>query len=222
MGGRDFMQVDQGTVEVIPKDLGLGDSTVPEKWLFTILNESQIVQAEPFLADHGRHPVCVVEPYSGGYSFGNLGLLDYLGGMQDLTSWFANSHIDNVRKVLNDMLVVDPSMIEMQDLKNPEPGKLIRLKRTAWGQDVRQAVQQLAVQDVTRAHINDMDTFNRISQQVAAINDNLMGIQAEGGRKTATEVRTSSESAVSRLAAQARHPIEGIRTRPPRRRATFE
>jgi len=98
------------------------------------------------------------------------------------------------------MLVVDPSMIEMQDLKNPEPGKLIRLKRAAFGQDVRAAVSQLAVQDVTKGHMTDFETLGKVKQQLSAVSENIMGIQDSGGRKTATEVRTSGEAGVSRLA----------------------
>jgi hypothetical protein len=201
---RDNIQVDQGTIEIIPRELGLGDSDAPEKWLFTILNKSQIVQAEPFDADHGMHPIAVSEPYTLGYGFGQPGMADYLGPISDLISWFFNSHMDNVRKSLNDMFVVDPSMIEMQDMKTPEPGKLIRLKRTAWGQDVRMAVAQLAVQDVTKQHIDDAWQIIELGQLLSGVSYNRLGMQEQGGRKTATEVRSSSEGSASRLAAMAR------------------
>ncbi len=129
---------------------------------------------------------------------------DYLGPLQDLISWFINSHIDNVRKSLNDMFVVDPSMVELQDLKTPEPGKLIRLKRASFGMDVRQAISQLEVRDVTAGHVGDAQEIIRLGQLMSGVTDNLLGLQAEGGRKTATEVRTSNQAAASRLAAQAR------------------
>jgi len=63
---KPFVQVDQGTVEIVPKELGLGDSEVPEKWIFSIANKTQIIQAEPFDYDHARHPVAVIEPSSFG------------------------------------------------------------------------------------------------------------------------------------------------------------
>jgi hypothetical protein len=200
-----YYQVDQGTVEIVPSELGLGDSNVPEKWLFSIGNKSQIIQAEPFDYDHGRHPVAIIEPSSFGYAFGQPGTLDFLGPIQDTLSWFINSHIHNVRTALNNMFVVDPSMVELQDLKNPGPGKIIRLKRSAYGQDVKQVLQQLQVQDVTTNHMESMQAFLRMGDTLAAVNDNLRGIQEEGGRKTATEVRTSGEAGASRLAARARY-----------------
>ncbi|TXH10400.1 MAG: hypothetical protein E6R03_15500 [Hyphomicrobiaceae bacterium] len=204
-GATDNIQIDQCSIEIVPKELGLGEETVPQKWLFSIANKTQIVQAEPLDMDHGRHPVSVIEPSSLGYAFGQPGTMDFLAPVQDTLSWFINSHIYNVRSALNNMFVVDPSMLELQDLKNPEPGKIIRLKQAAYGQDVRTALQQLQVQDVTSNHINSMEMFLRIGDSLSAVNDNLRGIQDSGGRKTATEVRTSGEAGASRLAARARY-----------------
>lgn len=203
-GVQNFVQVDQGTVEIIPAELGLGESRIPEKWLFTIVNKSQIIQAESFGADHDMHPVSCTEPYTLGYGFGNPGLTDYMGPLQDTISWLVDSHIYNVRAVLNNMLVVDPSRVEMQDLQNPEPGKLIRLKRAFYGSDVREALYQLNLADVTTGHLRDADAFATFSQFISGASSNLMGQQDTGGRKTATEVRTAGENSASRLAALAR------------------
>lgn len=199
-----FTEIHQGTVEIIPAELGLGESEIPEKWLFTILNQKQIIQAEPLALDHDRHPVVVTEPYTMGYSFGQPGMSDYLNQIQDGLSWLINSHMDNVRTALNNMFVVDPSKIEIQDLKEPGAGKLIRLKKSAYGQDVKGALQQLDVKDVTRNHIQDFQLFMSLGDAMSSITDNLRGLQAAGGRKTATEVRTAGEAGASRLAAQSR------------------
>lgn len=200
----DFVQIDQGTVNIIPSKLGLGPSDRMEKWIFTIANKAQILQAEPLDLDHGMHPVAVAEPYSLGYGFGQPGISDYLGPLQDTISWFINSHILNVRAALNNMFVVDPSMVEMQDLRNPEPGKLIRLKRSVYGQDVRTALYQFQVQDVTGNHTADMNTISRMADMLSSVTDNVRGLHDAGGRKTATEVRVSGEAGASRLAAHAR------------------
>jgi hypothetical protein len=202
---KNYIQVDQGTVDIIPRELGLGTSNKVERWLFTILNKKQIVQAEKLDNDHGMHPVVVSEPYSQGYGFGHLGLSDYLAPTQDTLSWLINSHMDNVKNVLNDMLIVNPNMIEMQDITNPGPGRLIRLKSTFPGGDVRQAVSQLNIHDVTQNHLQDFALFMRMGDVLSSVNDNIRGLQTTGGRKTATEVRTSAEAASSRLASHAQH-----------------
>lgn len=201
---KGYKQIDQGTVDLVPSEWGLGESDEVEKWLFTIGNLNQIIQAEPIEVDHGMHPVVVSEPYTMGYGFGHPGISDYLGPIQDSLSWLINSHMDNVKTVLNNMVIVDPSMVEMQDLKNPGPGKIIRLKAAARGQDVRSALYQMQVSDVTGNHPRDMELFMRLGDSLSSVNDNLRGLQSQGGRKTATEARTSAEAGASRLAAHAR------------------
>ena len=66
-----------------------------------------------------------------------------------------NSHVANVRKAINDMIIYDPYLVNSNDLKNPAPGKLIRLRRPAWGKGVKDVAQQLGVSDVTRGNIAD-------------------------------------------------------------------
>ena len=133
------------------------DEEYPVKYLFTLVNRGQIVQAEPLDYDHDKHPVSVTEPYSMGYGFGQPGIIDYMAPLQDLMSWLVNSHMDNVKTMLNNMWLVDPSRVEMQDLKQPGAGKLIRLKRAAYGSDVNSAVRQLQVGDVTSGHLRDFE-----------------------------------------------------------------
>jgi len=199
-GRTDVYETTQGTCIIIPAELGLGEEDYPVKYLFTWLNKKQIVQAEPLDYDHDKHPVIVTEPYSMGYGFGQPGILDYMAPLQDVMSWLINSHMDNVKTMLNNMWLVDPSRVEMQDLKQQGPGKLIRLKRAAYGTDVNAAVRQLTVGDVTSGHLTDFELVMRMADSLAAVNDNLRGLQDSGSRKTATEVRTSADSGASRLA----------------------
>jgi hypothetical protein len=200
----NYVQLDECTIEIIPKELGLGPEERPEKWLFTIANRSQIIRAVPFGYDHDMHPVAVTEPYGTGYGFGHAGLLDWIGPLQDVMSWLVNSHMHNVRTAINNMFLVDPSRVEMDDLLRPSAAKIIRLKRTSFGTDVRAAVQQLQVQDVTRGHMSDLQQFFQLADSMTGVSDNMRGLQADNGRKTATEVRTATEAGASRLANLAR------------------
>lgn len=196
----EFVQVDQGTVRLIPSVWGLGDGKRAEIWQFMILNKDQIVQAEPLDADHGQHPVAVIEPFGLGYGFGAPGPADYIGPIQDLISWFVNSHIQNVRSHLNNTLVIDPSKLVMSDLKQSGPGKRIRLKQSAAGLDVRTIVHQLEMKDVTSNHIGDSNVLLQLGMLILGLNETVMGQQPKGDRKTAAEVRTTAQAAVSRLA----------------------
>ena len=201
---KERTEVIQGTLILVPEEWGLSPSKKPEKWMIAVGNGTAIIQCEPFLANHNRHPVEVAEPSSLGYGFGGLGLADYLAPIQDAMSWFLNSRIDNVRVSLNNMWLVDPHRVNVADILDRGPNKVVRLKAPGFGQDIRTAVQQLPVSDVTSGHSNDIRTFMDIGDIVSAVTDNLRGIQDSGGRKTATEVRTALEAASSRLAAMAR------------------
>lgn len=195
---------DQISIMIIPDDWGLGEETYPCRVLFTIANKQQIVGFELLDYDHDAHPVVVAEPYTQGYGFGQPSIADYLGPIQDVMSWFIDSHIQNVRAVLNDSLIYDPSRIEAADLKRTGPGRLIRLKPSAIGQDVRTAISQLQIQDVTQAHMGDLQQFMRIGDTISSVNDNMRGQQQNtSGRRSATEVRMSGEAGASRLAKHA-------------------
>ncbi|OYW77698.1 MAG: hypothetical protein B7Z37_03145 [Verrucomicrobia bacterium 12-59-8] len=209
--GLSFLQRDECTCWVIPSKIidpktkrALGDGVSPELWIFTVINKKIIIRAQPFEYDHGMHPIVTVEPHSVGYGFGHPSTADYLAPIQDAASWFLNTHIYNVRSFLNNMIVYNPALIEGKDLANPKPGKLIRLKRSAMGVDIRTAIFQLQQTDVTRGHISDLENVIKMGDMLSSVNDNLRGIQDSGSRKTATEVRTSGEAGASRLAAQAR------------------
>ncbi len=200
----EFMQVDQGTIRMVPDQWDVGESKRAEIWQVTILNKDRIVQFQPLDADHGRHPVSVSEPYGTGYGFGAISPADMIGPLQDLISWMVNSHIENVRTHLNNMLVVDPSRIVMKDLKEPGPGKYIRLKQSARGTDIRAIIHQLDIKDVTQGHIRDVELVMNLGMMILAINEATMGRPEGGDRATATESRINSQAATSRLAALSR------------------
>jgi hypothetical protein len=194
----------QGTVDLCPEEWGLSDEENYEKWLFTWANDGQIIQAEPLDFDHGLHPVIVGEPYSTGYEFGSMSVTDMLGPMQEIISWMFNSHMFNVRSALNNTFLVNPQMVDMEDLKKGGPGRIIKLKPAAFGQDVKNAFYQVPVVDVTQGHVQDMQVLQRFGDLVSATNDNLRGVINSGGRKSATEIRQSGEAGASRLAGHAR------------------
>ena len=60
-------------------------------------------------------------------------------------------------------------------------------------------LSQLQVADITRSHLSDMQMFEQIVQRTLGVNDNVMGQVNTGGRKTATEVRSSTSFSVNRL-----------------------
>lgn len=184
---------------IIPSELGLGKSSRVEKWVFTIVNETIVVGCQPLGLAHNRYPFDVIPFEVEGYNVFNRSMLEVLDPLNKTLEWLFNSHFFNVRAALNNMFVVDPSRVNTRDMEQPGPGKLIRLKPAAYGQDVRTLINQFNVADVTRSNLNDAAMVEQLAQRVTGVNDNVMGSVNSGGRKTATEVRSSTTFGVNRL-----------------------
>ena len=193
-------------VQVIPKEWklpgqpGNEKGEYPEVWLFTVANESIVLRAQPLGLNHNRFPVVIASPDYDGYSITPISRMELIDGLQTTLNWLFNSHIANVRKAINDMLVVDPSLVNMADLENPAPGKLIRLRRSAWGRGVEHAIMQLGITDITRMNMQDAEQIMNLMQKASAATDATMGIQRSGGeRVTAAEYSGTTQMAISRL-----------------------
>jgi len=188
-------------INLIPKEWKLGVNEYPEKWLFGLASDEVIISAERIGHAHNMYPVAVAAPEYDGYSPTPIGRIEILYGLQHTLDWLFNSHITNVRKAINDMLIVDPFLVNINDLKDPQPGKLIRLRRPAWGKGVDKVVQQLAVNDITRANISDSAYITQWMDRISGADQSMMGSLRQGGpeRLTGAEFQGTRGSAVSRL-----------------------
>lgn len=194
-------------VTLCPKEWGLTspdsnnkDGEYPEKWLFTIANDNLVVRALPLGLNHNMYPIVTIAPDYDGYSTTPISRMEMIDGLQTALNWMFNSHVTNVRKAINDMLIVDPSLINMEDLTNPEPGKLIRMRRSAWGKGVDGAVKQLQVNDITRANMMDASAIMDMMGRTTGASDPMQGRQRNSGeRVTAAEFTGTFNSAVSRV-----------------------
>lgn len=188
-------------VNLIPKEWKLGTSEYPEKWLFALSSDEVIISASKINHAHGMFPVATAAPEFDGFSPTPIGRLEILYGLQHTLDFLFNSHVANVRKSINDMFVVDPYLININDLKDPEPGKLIRLRRPAWGRGVDKVVQQLQVNDITRNNIADSAYITQWMDKISGADQSMMGALRQGGpdRLTRSEFQGTRGSAISRL-----------------------
>lgn len=158
-----------------------------------------LLGAQPLGANHDKFPWSVIEYEPEGYSIASRGVGEILRPVNDTMDWLINSHLYSVRKALNDQFVVDPSRIEISDLENPLPGGAIRLSPGAYGTSTKEALNQLAVHDVTQSHLTDMNALLGIGQRAIGVSDQIMGQIATAGRRSATEVRTGAGFGINRL-----------------------
>jgi hypothetical protein len=188
-------------INLIPKDWKLGDSEYPEKWFFSLTADDIITSCHKANHYHGMYPAAVASPEFDGYSITPISRMEILYGLQGVLDFLFNSHVANVRKSINDMIVVDPYLVNIADLKDPEPGKLIRLRRPAWGHGVDKVVQQLVVQDITRANIADSAYITQWMDRISGADQSMQGSLRQGGpeRLTRSEFQGTRGSAISRL-----------------------
>lgn len=196
--GAGYCNITEAYVRLIPSMWKLGSSNRQEIWCFELANSEVIISARPLGLYHDRFPFAVLEGNFGSEEFAKFGMLEVIRPMTDILTWLVNSHFYNVRKILNNQLIVDPSRIVMKDLTGKD-SRIIRLRPEAYGQDVRSFVTQLQQVDITKQHMTDVNMVEGLIQRVSAVVDNVMGTPQRGGRKTATEVRDASGWSISRL-----------------------
>jgi hypothetical protein len=149
-------------------------------------------------------PVGICAPEFDGHSAVPLGRLEIVQGLQTFADFLYNSHMVNVRKAINNMFVVDPELINMNDLRSPSAGKYIRLRREAWGKGVDGAIKQLDIVDITRTHMNDMGTVTNVIERMLGTPDALQGMLTPSNDRSATEFQETRNSALGRLEKVAR------------------
>ena len=188
-------------ITLIPKEWGLGDEDTPEIWTFTVAGDEVIIQADLLDLDHGMYPVILCAPNTDGHSVLPISYLATTYGLQQVIDWLTTSRIANVRKCLNNELIVDPARVEMQDVLNPEPGKVIRLKRSSFnGEPIDSYIRQLQIQDVTVGHMNDAGVMIDLLRQANGTTDIAMGnLSAMPERPTAAGIDAAKSGALSRL-----------------------
>jgi len=186
--------------DIIPSEIGLGDGDYPETWLFAVAADRVLVQAYKLNYDHNRKPILVYAPEYDGHTTTPFSRLETLYGIQETINFFFSSHIHNVRKALNNITIVDPYMVNYDDVIDPKPGGIWRLRRAAWGRGVENAAKQFPVTDVTKNHVGDVGYMMQMVYDLLGTPDPLRGIMSTGERKSATEARGVQTGGMLRLA----------------------
>ncbi len=205
-GGTASQPTDVMTMRIwlIPKEYGLGESEYPEVWKFKVAADRVIISAEQSPYDHNKLGVVTMSPDSDGHTTLPVSILEREFPLQHGIDWLWQSHVANVRKAVNNMFVVDPSRINMNDLVNTKYGMIARTRAANWGLPVKDAIFQLPVQDVTQGHITDIGFLINIDNLVFTNTQAKGGMEKRGDRVSATEARDTRSSFLSKMEKQAK------------------
>jgi len=171
-----------------------GTGEEPIKWMVTLANDQKIIRFEPSANLHGRYGFELFEFSPDHDSFFNPGLADTIGELQNIITFFLNSHIVNVKKIIANRFIADPSKVHVEDI---ESGAMLIRTKGAQG-DIRRAVEQLAMSDVTKGHVADMGVLTQLVSLISGVNENATG-QYSTGRRSATEARNVNAGSAARL-----------------------
>lgn len=199
-----YILVTEVEIKINPAQTKIAENTVIDKDLdqevvmfVWIANDSRIIKISDTGYEHNEFLYDAAQFFNDQTRTLNFGLSEFLGPSQDVLDWLMNSRITNVRKVIQNQLVVDPRFIELQDLKDRNP--VIRLKSTASvGLALNTYVQQLAVTDVTTGHLGDMQNVTNFAEKATGISENMLG-QYSSGRRSATQTQNVTASGAQRL-----------------------
>jgi len=188
-------------LKIIPSEWGLGDNEYPEKWFFGLAADQVIIKAQPVGLGHEMFPIAVAAPDYDGYGMSPVSRMETLYGLQHTLDWMFNAHVQNVRKVINDTLIVDPYLINVPDIENSKEGGIVRTRRPAWGRGVKDSIMQLNVTDVTRGHVADASLIREAMDKIGATDSWTMGSLRSSGpeRLTGKEFEGTRQGGFTRL-----------------------
>ena len=193
---------------LIPAEVGLGDSRQPSKWIFGLANDRLIIKATPLDLNHTLYPITACAPDFDGYTTAPTSRLEVLWPLQELIDWMISSHVTNVRKTINNTYVIDPFKINEKSVRQSfsKAGGYITLRRNAWGQSVNDAIMQLKTEDVTRGNTEDATYLTQIMERVSSATGASQGMFDANApeRRTADEFNQTQSNATARLTKMAR------------------
>jgi hypothetical protein len=185
---------------IIPKYWGLSNSESPEKWFFCIAGQNILIAANKLRSHHGKYPIAIGAPDSDGFSNAPASRLGYTQEIQQYVNFLFSSHIANIKSAINNSLIVDPFTINMADVRDPGPGKIIRTKKAVWGRGVGDYVKQLNVVDVTSGNMNNVQFLQDLSRQVTKATDQAQGnLVNRGPRISASQAQNAFASSLGGL-----------------------
>jgi hypothetical protein len=183
---------------IVPSQYGLSDGDDVELWVITVANRSKVIRAEPSPYHHDKFPFVVGLYLLDAHANDPVGLIELLQPLQDLCTWLINSHLDNIEKVLNEVLIFDPSRIDPRDLQEWRPGQVIPLRPEAYGTSPADALYQFPVQLYTSQHLNTLEILLDHMQRLSGSSDILLGM-FPATKRSATETAHVAQMGANRI-----------------------
>ena len=200
---RDVFDIAQIQVKLVPNEWGLGSSKLPEIWWFGLANKRVIVRAHRSPYDHNQFGYATLQSNIDVHNNNNPGTMTNLISIQNLANWLYSSHVENVKRFLNDAFVYVPKFFELSDILEPGPARHIRLNELGeqfieHGGQIGSLIHQLPMQDLTQQHLSEMDKLFDLANRMTGVNDPAMGIPTKS-KRTLGEINNVLQTSSRRI-----------------------
>lgn len=163
-------------VHLIPEEWGLADSRTPVHYAFQISGDRIVTACHPLFDDHQMIPAASMTPNANGLDSMPISHLMAVYGLQEAASWVIKTRMDAVMTILNGLIFVDQSKVEMDDMMNPGMGKLVRIKNNAYADGgIKNYVHQMEMKDPTAGHMQNVAELDQIARDGVGAGDLVMG-----------------------------------------------
>lgn len=203
------------SVRIIPKAFSTGGSFIPENWTFCVADRSVIIHAEPSGYSHGMFPYGVLAPTTDG-SLYPKSLLEIIYPLHRAQNFLWLSKMASLKRSINMMLLVDPFVVDTDDLNPDNDTGVVRLNDNAWvAGRIRDAILPIPYSDATAGNLTDMAYIGSMIEQVTGSGDPNTGMLSQKKERVAAfEISNAANVSgqrfgkhVSLMSAQALHDI---------------
>ena len=174
----------------------LGDEDHPVLYNVWYANDARVIKCEPLGYAHNKFTYDVAQFSPDQHRLVNDGIAGLAAHLQDVINWLMNARITSVRKVISNLLVVDPQKIDIADIINKKA--VIKTKPGIGGKGIDSAIKQLSLQDVTQSHIQDIQVLQGLIGTITGMNESALG-QFASGRRSASEAKNVYSATLGRL-----------------------
>ncbi len=188
------MKVQGATPVTIDGEMYLGKENHRVLYHLWYANGNRVIRIEPAKVWHNEFSFTVSQFTPDMHQDLTFGLGELIYPIQELQSWYANSHVRSVDRVIANRLIVAPNVI---DTKTLDGNGDIYLRKGV-SMPIERAVGQLRVQDVTGNHMMDANILGDVIEQVTGVNKMMQG-QSSTGRRSSFQDRTVAGGAASRM-----------------------
>jgi hypothetical protein len=128
-------------IKLIPSMFGLSDSKKLEVWRLIWGNGEVLMKADHMPNAHGMLPCSFATPIEDGLGLQQKSIASILAPLQVMGSFIMNTHVTSVRKNIWDLILYDPTMVDLASIKDDVAAR-VPVNAAAYGKDIRTFIWQ--------------------------------------------------------------------------------